>query len=252
MKSAVFTVVKNEGFFLPIWLNYYSKHFQHEDMYVLDHQSDDGTTEELPCNKEVIKNEWYDDVAWLVSQVEKKQRELLQRYDVVLFTEADEIIIPDPRKYDGLKDYIDKFDKNTVKCYGWEVVQFLIGDNSIYPVEEKIKFDRPLLRQRKWWYRRGSHNFDKPLLSKVPLSWIYGFHTLKKGNAPLDENLYLVHLHKVDFEECVKRHNFKAMQKHKHSVGISWHDRLSHEEACKYCKTYETLLPIPDWIKDAI
>ena len=44
MSRAVLTMVYNESVFLPIWLRYYSRFFAPEDIYVLDHQSDDGST----------------------------------------------------------------------------------------------------------------------------------------------------------------------------------------------------------------
>ena len=43
-RKAAFTIVKNEPVMLPIWLSYYSKHFDLQDLYVLDHQSTDGST----------------------------------------------------------------------------------------------------------------------------------------------------------------------------------------------------------------
>ena len=44
-KCAVFTIVKNENYFLPIWLKHYKRYFDNSDIYVLDHQSNDGSTD---------------------------------------------------------------------------------------------------------------------------------------------------------------------------------------------------------------
>ena len=35
--AAVFTIVREEAVFLPIWLRYYAAHFAPEDIYVLHH-----------------------------------------------------------------------------------------------------------------------------------------------------------------------------------------------------------------------
>jgi hypothetical protein len=35
--AAVFTIVREEAVFLPIWLRYYAAHFPPEDIYVLHH-----------------------------------------------------------------------------------------------------------------------------------------------------------------------------------------------------------------------
>ena len=37
-------MVYNEAVFLPIWLRYYSRFFAPDDIYVLDHESTDGST----------------------------------------------------------------------------------------------------------------------------------------------------------------------------------------------------------------
>ena len=44
-RRAVVTMVHNESVFLPIWLRYYSRFFAPEDIYVLDNDSTDGSTD---------------------------------------------------------------------------------------------------------------------------------------------------------------------------------------------------------------
>ena len=56
-KSAVFTIVKNENYFLPIWIKHYKKYFNESDMYVLDHQSNDASTNNLSVNVVPVINE---------------------------------------------------------------------------------------------------------------------------------------------------------------------------------------------------
>ena len=36
---AAFTIVQNEPDWLPVWLRYYSRHFDARDLFVLDHDS---------------------------------------------------------------------------------------------------------------------------------------------------------------------------------------------------------------------
>ena len=43
-RAAVFTIVQNEPVFLPIWERYYQRHFDRDDIFVLDHDSTDPTT----------------------------------------------------------------------------------------------------------------------------------------------------------------------------------------------------------------
>lgn len=39
-KCAVYTIVKNEDYFLPKWIKHFNKYFDKSDIYILDHQSD--------------------------------------------------------------------------------------------------------------------------------------------------------------------------------------------------------------------
>jgi hypothetical protein len=91
-KCAVFTMVKNENYFLPIWLKHYKRYFDNSDIYILDHQSNDGSTEELDVNVELVINELAFDHQWLVNTVQNFQVKLLEQYESVLFAEADELV----------------------------------------------------------------------------------------------------------------------------------------------------------------
>ena len=91
------TIVHNEPVFLPIWLSYYSRFFAPEDIYVLDNDTTDGSTDSggfvrIPVHHDPV------DVTWMVETVrELPARAARQRYDVVLVTDVDEIVTPDAR-----------------------------------------------------------------------------------------------------------------------------------------------------------
>jgi hypothetical protein len=63
----------------------------------------------------------------------------------------------------------------------------------------------PILAQRQWWFRNTA--YDKPLLARVPMSWRGGFHGRTDGAINDDPRLFLVHLHRVDYERCLYRHH---------------------------------------------
>lgn len=84
-KCAVFTIVKNESVYLPIWLRYYKKYFNDKDIYVLDHESTDGSTENLSVNCKLVTNDLFQDNEWLLSVTKEFQRKLLRDYRQVLF-----------------------------------------------------------------------------------------------------------------------------------------------------------------------
>lgn len=196
---AVFTMVYNEPVFLPIWLRYYSRFFAPEDIYVLDHQSTDGSTEGDGFVRVPVEHETNDDL-WRIQTKEIHQSDLLERYDAVLVTDVDEIVAPDPDR-GTLGDYLEGFSDEFVNCLGYEVLHFKDS-------EPPLSLDRPILEQRRNWYRNPG--YDKPLLARVPMEWAPGFHTRKDGRRNLDPSLRLIHLHRMDYAICLDRH--RAMQ----------------------------------------
>ncbi len=192
---AVLTIVRNEGVFLPIWLRYYSQFFPAEDIYVLDHQSTDGSTDgpgfvRVPVSQPAYGAGWQRDV------VQRYQHELIDRYDIVLYSDVDEIVAPDPR-HGHLGDYIEHFDQDFVTCRGYEV---------LHMKEDEPSFDhtKPVLAQRATWYANSS--YSKSLLARVPMLWHGGFHERVDGRTISDSHLYLIHLHRMDYDICLSRH----------------------------------------------
>ncbi|MBI3316634.1 MAG: glycosyltransferase family 2 protein [Candidatus Omnitrophica bacterium] len=222
-KCALLTLVKNENIFLPLWLQYYSKIFNPEDIYILDHESNDGSIEE--CLKKYsfqhIPLRWgYYDEIWKVERVREKQRELLQFYEYVLFTDADEILIPNPRKFGSLRNYIDGLDRDYVLSTGFQ----LIHQRGLEP---RLDLRRPLLEQRSYWY--PDKMYDKPLLARKPLDWMPGFHEAKNASGVRDPDLWLLHLHKMDFDICWLKHQAIAKLSHHPDCvkkKFSWHYRI--------------------------
>ena len=201
-KCAVFTMVKNESFFLPISMNYYEKHFEKRDIYVLDHQSNDGSTDEMK-NCIVVENDLTQDHNWMTSIVVGFLESLLKNYDCVLFAHVDEIVSPDPRKF-SLRDYISNMSSDYVVCTGLEVLHMVKDEGS-------LDMDNSILSQRRYWYKNPSI-YNKPLLTRVPLRWTPGCHNVSgiKKQKDADPDLFLIHLHRMDFEHCKRRHHKTA------------------------------------------
>jgi ricin-type beta-trefoil lectin protein/glycosyl transferase family 2 len=196
VSRAVLTIVRNESVFLPIWLHYYRQFFAAQDMYVLDHQSVDGSTEghgfvRVPVSRPEYGAGWQRDV------VQCYQHELVDRYDVVLCTDVDEIVAPDPRLGD-LGTYIDRFDEDFVTCQGYEVLHQK-------DLEPPFDSTRNVLGQRFTWYPNPL--YSKPLLARVPMVWDGGCHKRVDGRVNNDPHLYLIHLHRMDYDICLARHH---------------------------------------------
>lgn len=192
---AVVTIAHNEKVFLPIWWRYYSQFFPAEDIYILDHESTDGSTSgpgfvRVPVFCPVVDWGWHRDM------LQTQQHRLIEQYDVVLCTDADELVSPHPRT-GNLGDYIERFTDDFVNCRGYEVLHMKSS-------EGPLDFSRPIFEQRFHWYFNPA--YSKPLLARVPMHWHGGLHSRVDGKTRDDPNLYLVHLHRMDYDTCIARH----------------------------------------------
>lgn len=185
-------MVRDERLMLPLWLNYYRKHFADADLYVLDHETTDGSTDNLPVNVIPVTNGGLGyDHEWMREMVQAQQRELLARYDVVLYTDVDEIVVHP----NGIGEYARSFPVVADRCTGFHVRQL--------PGERPLS-QAPLTGQRSMWQPDSTYN--KPLLSTVPLDWVVGYH--RSTNLRLEPNggLVLMHLHWACERRCLRRH----------------------------------------------
>lgn len=197
---AIVTIVRDEAERLPIWLRYYSRFFAAEDIYVLDHGTNDGSTDgggfvRIPVEHDTVE------VGWMWERIQEIQRRLLDSYETVLCTDVDEIVAPDPRKGD-LGEYIDRFDRDFVTCTGYELIH-------IREYEPPLDLERPILEQRSHWF--PSRIYSKPLLSRIPLHWTPGAHACEEGRRARhlrrpDPDLFLIHLHRMDYDLCLRKH----------------------------------------------
>jgi hypothetical protein len=216
------TMVRDEAVFLPIWLRYYSRFFAAEDIYVLDHGSADGSTEgggfvRVPVEHDTV------DHAWRVEAVEQQQRRLLEEYDVVLAIDVDEIVVPEP-DWGTLGEYLSGFQEEYVNCLGYEVLH--LRDR-----EPMLQLELPVMEQRGYWF--AAKGYDKPVLATEPLSWKPGFHSRTDERWNLDPDLWLIHLHRVDYEICQERHRAwrdRAWSDQDLSRGWAAHNRITDDE----------------------
>jgi hypothetical protein len=181
MKSkAIFTLQHNEQFYLPIWIKWYGKTFKPEDMYILAHNTTEPTLSMLKkaesdgINVIYLETDVIFDHEWLTATVHQKQRELLERYTWVMYTDCDELVEPTDCT---LEEFIENAEEDAYRCDGFEI-------------------------QEKTMYR--SIGFCKTLLTRVALTYVHGYH-----NAipvfPIYNTLRLYHIHKIDFQQAWER-----------------------------------------------
>lgn len=231
-RCAVFTIARNEPAFLPVWLRYYGAHFDASDVYVLDNDSTDRSADGLEgsCNLLTVHRDESAEggasvLVWLEGVVESFFSFLLRSYDAVLFTDVDEFIVPDPERYaGGLREYVESFPGPAATCSGYNVVHQ--PDEG----EGPLRFDEPILRQRGFWHH-SPHWYSKRVLGRIPLSWNIGFHD--EYNAPEvepDPELFLLHMHRVDYDYCQARHAASAEREWPEDdvrLNLSWHQRIA-------------------------
>ncbi len=271
---AIFTIVQNEPVWLPIWVDYYRTQVGASNLFVLNHDSTgEGAkvlselSAEFGINVIPVHCRVSFDHSWLAGTVQLFQHFLLNSYRVVLFIEVDEIVATtSDSKYNNLEQYaaavigskrLLRKPREYVRCTGYEVVH--------KPEEEAtLDWSESLLPQRAWWYH--SVRYSKTLLSMTPLEWDIGFHELSNPEArikQMEEDLILIHLHKIDFDFCLARHeelakrNWSAADK---EAGAGKQNRLYDPEKLRTwflssiddLREEAQLVPIPDHIKSII
>ena len=201
-RAAMLTIVRDESLFFPIWLGYYSRFFEPEDIHFLYQGSTDGSTDvgcfvRIPFEHETIYN------TCMLETLDTHQRRLLESYDVVVMADVDEIIAPDP-DWGTLGDYVAGFREEFVNCLGYEVLHLPDREPALDPA-------RPVLEQRGFWF--AAEGYDKPLVTTAPLSWEVGRHSRVDGKLNVDPDLRLIHLHRIDHDRCFERHRVAALER---------------------------------------
>lgn len=199
------TMVRNDDFYLKKWTAYYGRELGEENLYIFL----DGKDQPIPdwCPKAHITA--YDKIKGQVVEAEKgrlallsqKAAELLESYDLVIGTDADEFLIVDPALGISLAEYLSSKDiKISLSGLGVDV-----GQNT--KEEAGIIENEPFLRQRH--YARLSTRYSKPSVLAAPVVWGSGFHRIKGHNFHIAKDLYLFHFGYFDLGRIEARFNDK-------------------------------------------
>ena len=186
------TMVYNEPVWARVWAAHYARQVGAANCLVLDHGSTDGSTTGLGVAVERMRRSPLDEdvrAGWVSDCV----RELLRRYDAVVHTDADELLIADPAQFESLAAYA---------AVAPEVATAVGLDLQHLPAEEPaLDPARPVGAQRQWV--RFSGAMCKPALVRRPVRWDPGFH--RSDAAPVFGAIYLVHLRYADLDAALLR-----------------------------------------------
>jgi len=260
MRIATFTVTRNEKVYLPIWVKNALRSFSPEDIYILDHQSSDGSVDfaaSIGCNVETIYPPENPDAAWFLERIKEKQRELLKKYDWVLFAETDEFVLSSNSK--TLREMAEEAHSagyDTVRLSGLDVLQdyktepnlsFSPGENILENRSRCISYFPP--GNLKIENAKTRMTYSKPNFSRSPTDWTRGFHWVKSGSERITmrDDLFLVHCHFLDVPEADRRHSVRRSSSNELKDGsiLDSHDEM----LARIDKMLEMSCEIPDQLR---
>jgi hypothetical protein len=195
MHVAIVTMVYNERVNLPIWLRHYTSHCPGAVLFVIDHGSDDGSTCSLSgANLIPLPRTPFDDQT-RVEVIGDFQRALLRLYDVVIYTDCDEMLVADPRIHTSLAAFLAVNSSDVVAPIGLNL-HHLAGS------EPPIDLTAPILGQRR--HVRFASSMCKPSIARVSLRWMTGFHWCDRM-PDYRNDLFQFHLKWMDMDASLGR-----------------------------------------------
>ncbi|GBQ10623.1 glycosyltransferase family 2 protein [Swaminathania salitolerans] len=192
---AAVTMVYNEPEFLPVWLGYYAQMVGRDHCFVIDHGTDDGSTDTLACNRLRIPRSPQDD-ARRARAIGRICAGLLEWYEHVLYCDVDEIVVADPVVFPSVTSLARARRARAVTATGFDIIHRP-------DCEPPLDFTAPIARQRV--ALRFSAAMCKPCLIGAPVRWSPGFHSVEALPPRPDPALMLFHLRYVDRDKGLVR-----------------------------------------------
>ena len=195
-KIGAVSMVRNDQFFIPRWIDYYGKELGHENLFLFI----DGHDQPLPEDHAAINVIRLPRQRLNRSRGDKNRIDLISnftkslflRYDIVIAHDIDEALVVDPDRGLSLSDYLQKPVKSaSLSALGLDVGQHL-------GLEQPIDPSRPFLEQRS--FAHVSARYTKAIVAFRPLRWGAGFHRVRYRNFHIDPNLFLFHFGMVDYD----------------------------------------------------
>ena len=204
-KICAVTMVRNDDFYLRKWVEYYGRELGRENLYILF----DGTDQSVPdfclgANTRMLERKQGSVVEGdrrRIGLLNGLAAELLERYDIVIGTDADEYIVADPAVSSSLADYLSSAESGPcLSPLGIDLGQKMGEEGDIDP-------DRPFLSQRR--YGLIGTRYTKASIISGPVRWGMGFHRVKGHNFHIGKGLYLFHCGYFDMKRIQDRFSDK-------------------------------------------
>ncbi len=186
VRLAALTMVRDEQVMLPRWIAHYGRECGVDNLFVIDDNTTDGSADGLPCS--VIRIPSWGDKHFETTRmrlVSNIAAGLLEAYDAVLFADADEFLVADPKRHDGLVDLVSKrSDTDVLAAQALNVVHDATREGPLDP-------ERPVLGQRQW--AKFIPLMCKPAIKRVAAPWVAGSHGTTVP-FEIEQDLYMFHL----------------------------------------------------------
>jgi tetratricopeptide (TPR) repeat protein len=217
---AVITMVYNESDFLPIWLRHYSRAVGAENCFILDHGSDDDSTANLaPVNVIRVPRSPHDNQRRAAAMSDLASS-LLRWYDFVAYTDADEMLVAHPGRFESLRHFCARMTAGTTTAFGLNVLHRLEKDGPLDPAAA-------ISLQRGWAFPLSS--MAKPILTSEPVRWVPGFHSY--NGPPRFDGLFNFHLAYADRSLALRRQAKRRASPIKVKPNDPVHHHLASDEA---------------------
>lgn len=195
-RIAAVTMVRDGEEYLKRWTSWYGGQLGMGNLYVFF----DGTDQTPPPCTSGLNVRVVPRVEGNVAEGDRGRIRLLSqfaaglfdRYDIVIGTDVDEFIVPDPSCGMSLAEYLSSLNAGGRKCFsalGCDVVQNL-------SCEAPLDWEKPFLDQRS--FALLSTRYTKASILCAPAEWGSGFHRVRNSDFHILKDLYLFHFGCVD------------------------------------------------------
>ncbi|THD74785.1 hypothetical protein E7681_07440 [Thalassobius vesicularis] len=217
---AVVTMVRDDLFFLKIWLAHYGAQFGRENLYIINHgRGEDVARLAEGCNiigipGEAQKN--FDMKRWRL--LNNLVNGLRGYYTHVIVGDIDELVVIDPADGRSLLEFLQQARKGRVLTpMGLEVIHRI--DQEDAPIEGAVLGPRRHVRL--------APHYSKPCIVSVGTKIARGGHFTQFDQLFTPDCLYLLHLKFCDFEEYVSAMNRRnavteGMSVQEAAIGRHW------------------------------
>jgi hypothetical protein len=197
--TIVMTIVKNEPYFLPRWIDHYSRQFANRQLLVFDDNSREDVTAICARHSHVLRLPLPKDLPFYDRQrgfmISQLMSGLNAIYAQCVYTDVDELLVADSRVAATVGDYLEGCPGNSLAALGVEIIHHT-------DAEAPLTLQSPLHGNRRYgWF---SHDYSKPVVQRGPVSFSPGFHFTEIMPA-LTPDLYLLHLRFVDHDQFQSR-----------------------------------------------